>query len=81
LRRHLAFRCHLEVTEDIVREWCRSGAAALHGHPGVAVQQAAQMLFALPQRVAALHKVAHAVYVQWMAGIPQPQVAHHHGGC
>ena len=45
-----------------------------------AVQQAPQMLFGLPQRVAALHKVAHHVYVHWMAGIPQPQIAHYHGG-
>lgn len=78
--RHLALQCHLEVTEDIVREWCAAGAAELQDHPGVAVQQESQMLFGLHQRVAALHKVAHSVYVHWMAGIPQPQVAHYHGG-
>jgi GMP synthase (glutamine-hydrolysing) len=78
--KHLAFQCHLEVTEEIVREWCADGAAELLAHPGAAVQQAPQMLFGLPQRVAALHKVAHHVYVHWMAGIPQPKIAHYHGG-
>lgn len=63
-----------------MREWCADGAHELIAHPGAAVQQAPQMLFGLPQRVAALHKLAHHVYVHWMAGIPQPQIAHYHGG-
>ena len=74
------FQCHLEVTEDIVREWCQDGARDLREQPIAAVQQEAQMLFGLPQRVAALHKVAHSVYVRWMAGLPQPQVARYRGG-
>ncbi|MBC8056037.1 MAG: type 1 glutamine amidotransferase [Rhizobiales bacterium] len=78
--KHLAFQCHLEVTEEIVRDWCAEGHLELETNPGAAVQAESQILFGLPQRVASLHKVAHSVYVQWMAGLPRPQTAHYCGG-
>jgi GMP synthase (glutamine-hydrolysing) len=78
--RHLAFQCHLEVTEEIVREWCAEGGTELITHPCDAVQQEGQILLGLTEKLAALHKVAHSVYVHWLAGLPRPQTAHYHGG-
>lgn len=70
LGKHLAFQCHIEMTMDMVREWCDVGAeelTAAASSPGV--QQAPEILRELESRVQALNRVAAAVYAVWLEGL------------
>lgn len=70
LGRHLGFQCHVEMTAEMVRLWCRNGAAEMQqaaANPGV--QPAAEMLRDLDARVAALNAVAETVYTRWVEGL------------
>lgn len=69
---HLGFQCHLEVTEESVRAWCRTGRGELRTAQGPAVQSEAGMLENLAQRAAHLHHVADGVYHQWSLGLDRP---------
>ena len=66
---HLGMQCHVEMTEDLVRAWCESGAREIAAHPGPAVQPPAAMQEDLERRVAALHAVADRLYGRWILGL------------
>jgi GMP synthase (glutamine-hydrolysing) len=68
---HLAFQCHLEVTEEIVRGWCTAHRAELAAADGPAVQHEAEILTRLPERLTAVHKVARCAYARWTASMVQ----------
>ncbi|MEK6245184.1 MAG: type 1 glutamine amidotransferase, partial [Pseudomonadota bacterium] len=68
--KHLGMQCHVEMTEDLIRNWCRGGAdeiRALAASPGV--QPPAKIEKNLEARVAALHKVADRIYDRWTEGL------------
>ena len=65
--KHLAFQCHLEVTEDIVRAWCDSHRAELVAADGPAVQHEAEILKYLPERLHRVHQAARSAYRYWTA--------------
>jgi GMP synthase-like glutamine amidotransferase len=68
--RHLGMQCHVEMTADMVRVWCRDGAgeiAASAASPGV--QSGDAMLEHLEQRTGALNAVADGVYGRWIEGL------------
>ena len=68
--RHLGMQCHVEMTEQLIRDWCRGGAGeirAAKASPGV--QQPAKIEKNLAARVAALHKVADRIYDRWTEGL------------
>lgn len=70
LGKHLGMQCHVEMTEDMVRAWYRGGADEIgrsRASPGV--QPAAKVEKNLPERIAALHKVADRVYDKWCEGL------------
>ncbi len=70
LGKHLGFQCHIEMTPDMVGEWCRIGAdeiAATLESPGV--QATAEIERDLNARVAALNAVADEVYAVWVKGL------------
>lgn len=70
LGRHLGLQCHIEMTADLVRTWARDGEREIAAAgPSASVQRRAQMLVSLPQRVAALHRVADALYNHWTKGL------------
>ena len=69
---HLAFQCHFEVDEGIVRDWCSQSADELLRVQGPAVQSPALILKDLPQRVAELHRIARRVYSEWTSRLPGP---------
>lgn len=70
LGKHIGFQCHIEMTADMVHEWCRVGAgeiAQAAASPGV--QTAANMLHDLDIRIHALNAVAETVYDRWLQGL------------
>ena len=64
--RHIAFQCHIEMTDDLVRTWCRSGAGEIAGPGTPAVQACDEILRDLPERLAALQAIADGVYARWV---------------
>ncbi len=66
LGKHLGMQCHLEMTEELVRVWCRGGAGEIRksaASPGV--QKTGEIEKRLGQRVEALHAVADRIYERW----------------
>lgn len=69
LGKHLALQCHIEMTEDLVRAWCQSGAREIARSRGPGVQSVDTILADLTPRLAALHRVADRVYAHWVQGL------------
>lgn len=69
LGRNLAFQCHLEVTPDMVHEWCRIGRAELRQADGCAAQHEIDILARLPVCMPMMRRAAHAVYGHWLSGV------------
>lgn len=68
--RHLGLQCHVEMTEDLVRVWCRGGADEIRDAAGApSVQQPQEILRDLVERVARLHAVADGIYDRWTQGL------------
>jgi len=63
---HLALQCHVEMTAELIRSWCRSNAAELAAAGGrPAVQTWAEMEERIEARLDALHEVADRLYDRW----------------
>jgi hypothetical protein len=65
-------QCHVEMTEAMIRHWCKGGAGEIEASkasPGV--QPPAKIEKNLGERVAALHKVADRIYDRWVEGLPR----------
>lgn len=71
--KHMAFQCHFEVTEAIVRAWCEAHRQELSEALGPAVQSETQILTCLPERVATVHVAARAAYAAWLAPLGVPR--------
>lgn len=70
LGKHLALQCHVEMTADMVRDWCAAGMQELASETGnAAVQSADEMQRDLPQRINKLNAVAHRIYGRWIQGL------------
>jgi GMP synthase-like glutamine amidotransferase len=70
LGRHLGLQCHVEMTPELVRSWCRGGAGEIArsaASPGV--QRPAAILRNLAPRIAALHRAADRIYDRWTEGL------------
>jgi GMP synthase-like glutamine amidotransferase len=79
--KHMAFQCHFEVTEDIIREWCSHADAELKQVSGPAVQTRHQILAGMRDALPTLHRMGRRVYQRWAAGLVRPVVVgSHHGG-
>jgi GMP synthase-like glutamine amidotransferase len=66
--KHLVMQCHVEVTAEMIANWCVVGKEELAAaQTSPAVQSAAKMQqqTKLPQ----LHKVAERLYTRWLAGL------------
>lgn len=63
---HLGLQCHIEMTEDLVHTWCRSGAREIARSDSPAVQPVEAILQDLERRVTTLHQVADAAYGRWV---------------
>jgi GMP synthase-like glutamine amidotransferase len=63
----IAFQCHIEMTEEMVKTWCENGGKELQSsHSSPAVQQAELIKKNLAERVANLNGVARNVYSYWI---------------
>ncbi|HEV7476870.1 MAG TPA: type 1 glutamine amidotransferase [Burkholderiales bacterium] len=66
LGKHLGLQCHVEMTEELVRSWLKSGADEIKdSSASPAVQQPAEIERDLPARLGALHEVASRRYDRW----------------
>ena len=66
---HLALQCHVEMTEEMVKAWCKSGAEEIAASPGPSVQSVEAIQTALNQRVSTLNQVARRLYEKWISGL------------
>lgn len=69
LGKHLGMQCHVEMTAEMVKAWCETGATEIAASPGPAVQSAEAMQQDLASRVSALNQVAERLYTKWVAGM------------
>ncbi|MCC2680895.1 MAG: Glutamine amidotransferase class-I [Nitrosospira multiformis] len=67
--KHLGLQCHVEMTEEMVKDWCSHGAEEIASSPGPAVQPAETMQTNLSTRISRLQRVADKLYERWINGI------------
>ncbi len=65
----LGMQCHVEMTEELVKSWCETGADEISDSGGPAVQSPQRMQRAMQEKVAALRGVANRLYDQWVKGL------------
>ena len=68
--RHIGFQCHVEMTQDLVETWCRTGAAELPARSDGPLQSRDDILGTAPARVAELNRVADSIYDRWAVHLP-----------
>ena len=69
LGRHLGMQCHVEMTPQMIRNWCESGKRELERSACATVQSASEMQSHLQVRVSALNSVAARLYERWISGL------------
>lgn len=68
---HLAMQCHIEMTPEMIANWCVTGAREIERHAtrSPAVQREAEMKVDMDARIAGLRRAADAVYAEWVKGL------------
>jgi GMP synthase-like glutamine amidotransferase len=66
---HLGMQCHVEMTPQMIRAWCESGASEIERSACPAVQGAREMQQHPEPRVTALNGVAARLYERWIQGL------------
>ena len=70
LGKHLGMQCHVEMTEEMVRTWCRDGAREIEdGRASAGVQPVEEIQRDLGERLERLHQVAVRAYDHWLEGL------------
>ena len=70
LGKHLGMQCHIEMTEEMVREWCELGGEEIaSASTSPAVQQPAEIQENLAERVKSLNAAAQKTYAKWIEGL------------
>jgi len=68
--RHLGMQCHVEMTPELVRSWCESGAPEVEeSRDSPAVQPVARMQAEMAERLPVLSDVASRLYTRWIRGL------------
>jgi GMP synthase-like glutamine amidotransferase len=65
---HLGMQCHVEMTEAMIRLWCRQWADEC-AQPSASVQSPEQMYEQMEERIAAMRIAADRLYTRWIAGL------------
>lgn len=66
---HIGLQCHVEMTPELIRTWCRDWDGERASRTGASVQTPEQMLAAVDDKVDDLHAVADRLYDKWVAGL------------
>ncbi|MBP9653796.1 MAG: type 1 glutamine amidotransferase [Rhodocyclaceae bacterium] len=69
LGKTFGMQCHVEMTEEMIRQWCIDGAGEIAAARSPAVQAPATMQAGMAPRVAALNAVADRIYTRWIEGL------------
>jgi GMP synthase-like glutamine amidotransferase len=68
--RHLGMQCHVEMTPELVRTWCETGAEEIaQSRASPAVQAVAEIEAQAAQRLPVLADVARRLYANWIRGL------------
>ncbi len=69
--KHFGMQCHVEMTEALIRTWCRDWAKEVEALAGrvASVQTPAEMEQGISDKVRDLHGVADRIYDRWIAGL------------
>ena len=68
---HLGMQCHVEMTPDLIRAWCRDWGREVEAlaRRQPSVQTPAQMLEAVEDRARELNGIADVLYQHWLEGL------------
>jgi GMP synthase-like glutamine amidotransferase len=67
---HLGMQCHVEMTPELIRTWCSTGAREIEEHrSSPAVQDAGTIEGETPVRLPVLNDIAARLYTRWIAGL------------
>jgi GMP synthase-like glutamine amidotransferase len=69
--KNIGMQCHIEITEQMIEDWCESGAGEIERNltRSPAVQTPEAMRLNVSEKVQALHRVADRVYDRWATGL------------
>ena len=69
--KHFAMQCHVEMTADMIRTWCREWAAEVKALAArvPSVQTPAEMEEGIVEKLRALNAVADRIYGRWVSGL------------
>lgn len=68
--KNLGLQCHIEMTLDMVEEWCSQGESEIMTNlDSLAVQTTDVIQGAAKENISALNSIASAVYHQWLEGV------------
>lgn len=66
---HIAMQCHMEMTVELVKIWCKENREEIEKSLCPSVQSAEEMKVDLAARIARLNQVAAILYPRWIAGL------------
>lgn len=70
LGKHVGLQCHVEMTAELVRSWCRGGRSEIEASAASPAVQAPQaMQHDLEARCTGLNAVAERIYARWLDGL------------
>lgn len=72
LGKTFGMQCHVEMTEEMVRQWCRDGAGEIAASNSPAVQSPEAMQEDIERKVTTLNAVADRIYTRWIEGLISP---------
>lgn len=71
LGKHVGMQCHVEMTPELIRSWCRDWAKEVESLAArtPSVQTPAEMEEGIEDKVRALNAVADRIYERWISGL------------
>ncbi len=67
--KHFAMQCHIEMTREMIADWCKAGAREIAGSNSPGVQAVAVIEAQVAERLPVLHAIADHVYARWIEGL------------
>ena len=67
--KNLGMQCHVEMTEELIESWCKSGSEEIAAANSSAAQTPDQMRRGMEQKLVALRAVATRLYDHWVEGL------------